>query len=114
MKNRIAVLLLISIIFVSGCTSTVECGYEKLPDIKINETVKNQYEAFDVIKTYIKLGTFETYGDKIDDTTRKATIDKLEYRNISFPNGTTTEAWILNDETGLDNNGNLYLKCHPL
>ena len=117
----ILALSLIIVVFISGCLSIFhgtfshgECGYFALRNIKINTTINDKYDAFNTIKTLIQSGTYETYGDYIDDGTRKATIDKLYFVNISLGNGSSSEAWILNDEAGIGKNGNLYIKCHPL
>ena len=112
MESLVALLGLVVVI--SGCFGMVSQNcYIMIPDIKINTTITDKYSAFNTIKTHIEQGTFETYGDKISDHTREATINELQYKNVTLPNSTSLEVWVLNEEVGTDSDENTYLRCGP-
>ena len=111
MKIILISILLISIIAISGCNSGPDCDFRRNPVTKTDVIIDDSKDAFNTIKAQIELGTLEVLGDKISEDTRKATIDKLQFKNVTFNGRPTSELWVLNGEIGIDKDGNVYLKC---
>ena len=102
----ILVALLSLVVFVSGCTSQGgECGKFALTK-STNKTISNNLEAFNELKGQLEHGGISyIYSD-----TRVSTIDKIIYENRTLTNDLTSEMWVLNNDVGVDKDGNMFVR----